>query len=101
MDEPKKVYPNFKTHIILPFIFILTTVVAICFVAINDFVVEQSKIVIWFYFGVVLAYCALAIFDIVTNKDKSKKIKIFTIVMLSLVLLSCILYVVLFIVGSR
>ena len=70
---------SFKTHILLPVIFVLTVAVAIMFIAVKDFLVDMSPLVIWLYFGVVLSYTAVAIVDLFINKERSIKNKIFII----------------------
>lgn len=101
MEEPKVVYPNFKTHILLPVIFILTLVVAICFIAIDDFTEGLGNIIVWFYFGVVIAYCVVAIVDLKLNKDRTRKMRTFIITMLVLTFIAAILYATFFIIGRR
>ena len=99
MEEPKRIYPNFKTHILLPVLFILTTAIAVCFLAVEDFLVGIGPVVIWLYFAVSLAYSILAIVDVFINKEKSKKLKIFVLIMSALAVISNILYFVFYLIA--
>ena len=91
---------SFKTHILLPVIFVLTVAVAIMFIAVKDFLVDMSPLVIWLYFGVVLSYTAVAIVDLFINKERSKKNKIFIIIMAVLVFISACLYVTFYLIAK-
>lgn len=83
---------SFKSHILLPVLFVLTLTLAILFKAIYNFTEGLSPIIIWFYFGVVFAYSIVAIIDNFYNKEKEKKMKIFTNVMAILTIASDALY---------
>lgn len=98
--EEKREQKSFKTHILLPIIFVLTLAVAIMFVAVKDFIVDMSPLVVWLYFGVVLAYTAVAIFDLFINKERSKKNKIFVIIMAVFVIVSAILYAIFYLIAK-
>lgn len=103
MEENKQAIQqrSFKTHILLPIIFAITLAVAIMFIAIEDFIVDLSPFIVWLYFGVVLAYVAVAILDLFINKEKSKKLKVFVIIMASLTIIASILYVVFYLIAKK
>lgn len=90
---------SFKSHILLPVLCFLTLLVAILFIAVDDFINGLEPLIIWLYFGIVIAYLAIAIFDIITNKTKSKKMKNYIIVMISLTFISEILYAIFYIIA--
>lgn len=98
MDELKKVHPEFKTHILLPVIFALTTALAVSIMAVDGFLVDLGAVVIWFYFAVVLGYVGVAIVDLCISKTKSKKLKIFIVIMASLTLIADVLYAIFYII---
>lgn len=91
---------SFKSHILLPVLFLLTLLVAILFVAIEDFIDGLEPFIIWFYFGIVMAYLAISIFDLITNKEKNKKLKTFVLVMIILTFVAEILYAIFFIIAK-
>lgn len=99
MEESEKIYPKFKTHIILPFLFALTLSIAILFITIDDFTLELSGLIVWFYFGVCLLYCIMAIIDLYLNKGRSKKQFIFILIMDILTILVTILYAVFYLIA--
>ena len=68
---------------------------------IEDFIVDLSPFIVWLYFGVVLAYVAVAILDLFINKEKSKKLKVFVIIMASLTIIASILYVVFYLIAKK
>lgn len=100
MEEPKRIYPNFKSHIILPVIFVLTTLVAIFFIVDDDFIVDLSPIIIWFYFSVVVLYTAVAFLDNFLNKERTKKQKIWIMIMAGLTMIAAALYLVFYILAK-
>ena len=91
---------TFKTHILLPFIFIITIAVAIMFIAVKDFIVDLSPFIVWLYFGVVLAYVAVAILDLIVNKERGKKQKIFIVIMSVLAIIASILYATFYLIAK-
>lgn len=99
MEEPKKLYPNFKTHVLLPIIFIITLAISILFIANKNYFEDTDTWIFWFWFGVALAYTAIATYDLITNKEKSRKLKIFVIVMIGLNIIADILYVIFYIIA--
>ncbi len=100
MEEPKKVYPNFKSHVLLPVIFVLTLAVAILFVANEDFIVDLSPFIIWFYFSVVILYLIVAIIDMILNKERTKKKKIWITIMIGCTLIAAVLYLVFYFIAK-
>ena len=96
----KKVYPKFKSQIILPIIFALTLLVGICFLAVKDFIKDLSPIVVWLYFAVSIAYSIIAIYDAIVNKERVKKQKIFILIMCVLSIIASILYAIFFIIAK-
>lgn len=90
----------FKTHILLPFIFIITIAVAIMFITVKDFIVDLSPFIVWLYFGVVLAYVAVAILDLIVNKERGKKQKIFIVIMSALAIIASILYATFYLIAK-
>lgn len=100
MNNELKDAKVFKTHILLPVIFIITTAVAVCFVAVDDFVVDLSPLIVWLYFGVVNAYIIVALLDLLIHKERGKKQKIFIIVMMVLSLISSVAYATLYLLAK-
>lgn len=88
---------GFKSHILLPVLCFLTLLVAIFLITVDDFANGLEPLIIWFYFGIVLAYLAVTIFDVIIDKSKSKKMKNYIIVMIALTLVSDILYAIFYI----
>ena len=91
----------FKTHILLPFIFIITIAVAIMFITVKDFIVDLSPFIVWLYFGVVLAYVGVAILDLIINKERGKKLKIFIVIMSVLAIIASILYATFYLIAKN
>ena len=91
---------SFKSHILLPVLFTLTLLVAILFVAVKDFIEGLEPFIIWFYFGIVLAYLAIAIYDLITNKEKSKQNKTFVLIMIILTVIAEVLYAVFYLIAQ-
>lgn len=89
---------NFKTHIIVPFIFVITTVVAILLATSISFRDGLEPFIIWFYFSIVVCYLIVAIIEAYKSKEKSKKRKKFIYVMSALSFISAILYIVFYLV---
>ena len=96
MDSKNNI--SFKSHILLPVLFVLTLTFAIMFVAISGFNEGLSPLVIWFYFGVVLAYSIIAIVDNFVQKEKSKWKKIFSNIMAILTIAVDILYCIFYLI---
>ncbi len=94
MEESNKIYPKVKTHIVLPFLFILTLTISICMLTIDDFTLELSGFIVWFYVIICMFYCAIAIFDLFYNKQREKKQKIFISLMSILTIIACVLYII-------
>lgn len=90
----------FKTHIILPILFIITLTVAIVFLAVKDFIVDLNQLVIWLFFAVSLIYIGVAITDLFINKQRGKKQKIFIIVMCALCFVASMLYMIFYLIAK-
>ena len=99
MDETKELKP-FKTHILLPIIFILTLVVAILFIADKTFIIDIEPFVVWLYFAMVVIYLGVSVFDLFTNKNRSKNTKIFIVIFAILSLVAIILYLVFYLIAK-
>lgn len=99
MDETKELKP-FKTHILLPIIFILTLVVAILFVADKTFIIDMEPFVVWLYFSMVVIYLGVSVFDLFTNKNRSKNTKIFIVIFAVLSLIAIILYLIFYLIAK-
>ena len=91
---------SFKSHILLPLLFALTLAFAIMFIAINGFIDGLSPIIIWFYFGVVIAYSIVAIIDNFYNKDKNKNLKIFSNIMAVLTIAADAMYCIFYLINK-
>lgn len=98
--EEKREQKGFKTHVLLPIIFILTTIVAVMFLVVDDFLNDMSPFVIWLYFGVALSYISVAIVDLFINKERSNKNKVFVIVMAILSFIAVILYMIFYLIAK-
>lgn len=100
-QEVKTPVMNLKSQILLPLIFILTLVIGICFVAVDDFTKDLSPIIVWIFFGVCLAYSVVAIVDTFISKEQKKpKQIVFIKVMAVLSIISTILYCVLYLIAK-
>lgn len=98
--ETKQEMKPFKTHILLPIIFILTLVVAIFFVADKTFIVDMSPFVVWLYFAMVVTYIGVSIFDLFINKNRSKNSIIFIVVFEVLSTIAIILYLIFYLIAK-
>ena len=98
MDVKENNSISFKSHILLPILFALTLTFAIMFMVVDDFTDGLNQIIIWFYFGVVIAYSIVAIIDNFYNKEKAKKMKIFTTIMAILTIVADILYCIFYLI---
>lgn len=89
---------NFKSQIIVPLIFVVTTVVAILFATSKSFTEDLNPFIIWFYFTIVIGYLVVAIIEAIKSKEKSGKTKKFIYVMSVLSAISAILYIVFYLI---
>lgn len=100
MENSKDNNIGFKSHILLPVLFVLTLTVAILFVAVNNFINGLEPFIIWFYFAIVMLYLVVAIFDLITNKEKSKKSKRFVLIMIILTFVAEVLYAIFYLIAN-
>ena len=100
MDNKQNNSPSFKSHILLPIIFILTLVVAILFIASDRFIEGLDAFIIWFYFAICIIYVVIALIDCFLNKEKSQKQKNFIILMSILSIIAAILYIVFYLIAK-
>ena len=100
MEEKQLKTTGFKSHILLPIIFVLTLTVAILFVASDAFMEGLDAFIIWLYFAVCVIYVCIALTDCFINKDKSQKQKNFIILMSILTIIAAILYVVFYLIAK-
>ena len=91
---------TFKSHIIVPFMFVFTLAVAICFATIKGFTYDLNKVIVWFYFAINLIYIGIALYDLYINKEKSQKQKRFVAVMCALDFIATILYAIFYIIAK-
>lgn len=99
-QENKQKAINFKSHILLPVIFIITLVLSIMFAAVDGFTDDLSPLVIYFFFAVGLFYNITAIIDAKMSEEKSKKTKTFIYIMSILTAISSILYLVFYLLNK-
>lgn len=83
-----------KSQIIIPIFFALTVIVTIFIIAKEDFSDGLAPFVVWTYFGVLLAYCGISIFDVCVKKERAKSEKIFILVMAILTIIASVCFVV-------
>ena len=89
---------NFKSHIIVPFIFVITTIVAILFAASDSFIEGLEPFIVWFYFAIVIAYLIVAVIEARKSNEKSEKRKNFIYVMALLSSVSAVHYIVFYLI---
>ena len=99
MEEKKEMKP-FKTHVLLPIIFVFSLVVAILFIADKTFIKDIDGFVVWLYFVIVLFYIGVSIFDLIINKNRSKKMVGFIIAFIVLSAIAITLYLVFYLIAK-
>ena len=97
-QENKPASLNFKSQILLPVLFIISLIVAIMFASVDGFIEELNAAVVWVFFAVGVLYLAVATYDLITSKEKTRKTKMFIFVMEILTTISLILYLVFYLV---
>ena len=99
-NQQQTTLKQFKTHILLPFIFVITLAVAIMFISVKDFVTDLTPLIVYFYFGVSVAYSAIAILDLFVYKNKTKGLKIFVLTMIILNVIASGLYLTFYLIAN-
>ena len=93
-NENQNYHLTNTSRFVLPILFVLLTVLAICFKAVKDFKKDLNLVIVWALFVVVLLYCAVSIVDaILSRKGKMRK---YLIIMASLVAISDLVFIILF-----
>ena len=98
--ENKSSVLNLKSQILLPVIFILTLSIGICFLAVDRFNEDLNPIIVWIFFGVCIAYIAVAVVDTFISKEKKEKQITFIRVMSALSTISTICFIVFYLISK-